>query len=89
MEANGYIYPPSYRKGMSKIWKLEVDYWWLPEGEGLTPLLRSMRQFIDFRAKSAQRPPDDRDVDVRDMAGVFRHMTLASESIGELAMTDA
>lgn len=76
VERSGYIYPPSLRRRMTDLWGQDVTHWWLPDGEGCPPVVRSMRDFIDFRARSAQRPPDARDADVRDINGVFRSMRL-------------
>ena len=48
-----YIYPASLRKRMSDIWGVDVTGWWLPNDEGYPPVLRALRDFIDFRAMSA------------------------------------
>lgn len=71
-----YIYPASLRKRMSDIWNVDVTHWWLPNDEGFPPMIRALRDFIDFRANSAAKQPDAKDVDVRDMAGIFKTMSL-------------
>lgn len=71
-----YIYPASLRKRMSDLWGVDVTHWWLPNDEGFPPMLRALRDFIDFRAMSAAKEPDAKDVDVRDMAGIFKTMSL-------------
>ncbi|GAB7334437.1 hypothetical protein MBLNU13_g06440t1 [Cladosporium sp. NU13] len=76
MEKHGYIYPASLRKRMSDLWGVDVTGWWLPNDEGYPPVLRALRDFIDFRAMSAAKEPDAKDVDVRDMAGIFRTMNI-------------
>jgi hypothetical protein len=61
---------------MSDLWGVDVTGWWLPNDEGYPPVLRALRDFIDFRAMSAAKEPDAKDVDVRDMAGIFRTMSI-------------
>lgn len=61
---------------MSDLWGVDVTHWWLPNDEGYPPVLRALRDFIDFRAMSAAREPDAKDADVRDMAGIFKTMTI-------------
>lgn len=42
-------------------------------------MIRALRDFIDFRAMSAAKQPDAKDADVRDMAGIFKTMSLERE----------
>jgi hypothetical protein len=66
---------------MSELWGVDVSRWWLDNGEGFPPVVRSLRDFIDFRTISAARQPDAKDADVRDMNGIFRTMNLEGENM--------
>ena len=61
---------------MSDIWNVDVTNWWLPNNEGYPPMIRALRDFIDFRTTSAEMQPDSKDLSVRDMAGIFKTMSL-------------
>lgn len=75
-DACSYIYPASLRKRMSDLWNVDVTHWWLPNDEGFPPMIRALRDFIDFRSMSSAKQPDHKDLNVRDMAGIFRTMSL-------------
>jgi len=61
---------------MSDLWGVDVTNWWLPNDEDYPPVVRALRDFISFRAESAAKEPDAKDADVRDMAGIFKTMSL-------------
>lgn len=76
---------------MSDLWGVDVTHWWLANDEGYPPVLRALRDFIDFRAMSAAKEPDAKDADVRDMAGIFKTMSIERdmpEHVAELMQGD-
>jgi hypothetical protein len=76
---DSYIYPASLRKRMSDLWGVDVTHWWLPNDEGYPPILRALRDFIDFRAINAAKELQAKDADVRDMAGIFKTMSIGRD----------
>lgn len=68
---------------MSDLWGVDVGHWWLDNEEGYNPVIRSLRDFIDFRALSAAKEPNAKDADVRDMNGIFRTLNLESKDLPE------
>lgn len=68
-----YIYPAALRKRMSDVWNEDVTRWWLPNEEGYPPILRSIREFIDYRTRV---PQDTASEDLRDMKGLFSAMSM-------------
>ncbi|KAK5111695.1 hypothetical protein LTR62_004801 [Meristemomyces frigidus] len=77
IEQHGYIYPTVLRQRMSELWALDVNHWWLPNDEGLPQVVRAIRDFVEYRASM---PQDDVAVNVRDMSGIFRAMSVSDES---------
>jgi len=71
---------------MSDAWNVDVTHWWLPEGEGqqCPPILRSIRDFIDYRATI---PQDTLTEDVRDMKGLFHAMSIEDPEARETKST--
>ena len=63
---------------MSDLWEADCTRWWLPSNEGYPPILRSIREFIDYRS---QRPQDTATEDLRDMKGLFHAMKLDDSEI--------
>lgn len=61
---------------MSDVWGVDVTHWWLPNDEGYPQVVRSIRDFIDYRARI---PADEMSAHVRDMSGIFRSLDLESE----------
>ena len=49
---------------MSDLWGVDVTHWWLPNDEDYPPVIRALRDFINFRAESAAKEPDAKDADV-------------------------
>ena len=59
---------------MSDLWGVDVTHWWLPNDEGFPDIIRSIRDFIEYRARL---PADTWGADVRDMNGIFRALDLS------------
>lgn len=72
-----YIYPPTLRKRMSEVWNVDVTRWWLPNDEGYPAIIRSIRDFIEYRR---QNPKDSVGQDVQAMSGVFRDMAVGDQN---------
>lgn len=49
--------------------------WWLPNDEGLTPIVRSIRAFADERSTN---PVSEQTDNVREMSSIFAKMGLGS-----------
>lgn len=62
---------------MSETWGIDVTHWWLPNDEGYPEVVRSIREFIEYRARI---PADDMSAHVRDMSGIFRNLELGSDT---------
>ncbi|KAI7458194.1 hypothetical protein KC351_g18273 [Hortaea werneckii] len=73
VEQKGYIYPANLRERMSDLWGEDVTHWWLPNNEGYPDIIRTIRDFIQYRAGE---PTDAAGADVRDMSGIFREMNV-------------
>ncbi|KAI6894153.1 hypothetical protein KC334_g12338, partial [Hortaea werneckii] len=73
VEQKGYIYPANLRERMSDLWGEDVTHWWLPNDEGYPDIIRTIRDFIQYRAGE---PTDAAGADVRDMSGIFREMNV-------------
>lgn len=71
-----YIYPATLRKRMSELWGDDVTRWWLPNDEGYPPMVRAIREFVEYRARL---PSDAWGADVRDMNGIFRTMNVSDD----------
>lgn len=56
---------------MSDLWNEDVTHWWLPNDEGFPDIIRSIRDFVEYRAGV---PTDAVGADVRNMSGIFRDM---------------
>lgn len=68
-----YVYPSAFRHKMSQAWGVDVHHWWLPNDEGFDPILRQIRDFIEYRTT----PPKDRTSErLREMAGIFETLKL-------------
>ena len=62
---------------MSGEWGVDVNHWWLPNDEGYPSVVRSIRDFIEYRARV---PGDIMDTQVRDMSGLFRGLDVEESS---------
>jgi hypothetical protein len=65
---------------MGNYWNVDVSDWWLPNGEGLPPIIRSIRAFVADRARA---PRDKKGEDLRDMKGFFNALSLSDSSSPE------
>ncbi|KAI3127603.1 transcriptional regulator family: Fungal Specific TF [Penicillium roqueforti] len=74
LEQHGYIIVPSFRAGLAAIWQVpEVNYWWLPNDEGYTSIVREIRSLTDERST---QPRDEKRETVRDMKSLFGKLNL-------------
>ena len=62
---------------MTETWGVDVTHWWLPNDEGYPQVVRSIRDFIEYRARV---PADDISAHVRDMTGIFRSLDMDGSS---------
>ncbi|KZF25398.1 hypothetical protein L228DRAFT_265867 [Xylona heveae TC161] len=76
IESTGWIYPQTFRNRMSTLWsEPDVDHWWLPNDEGYSDILRSIRAFVQDRTA---KPKDHSSEDVRDIKAIFGKMQVHS-----------
>ena len=69
-----YIYPPSLRSKLAELWATpSINEWWLPNGEGQPPLIRSIRSFIEERTV---KPRNQANEDIRTMKAMLSKMDL-------------
>ncbi|SLM40820.1 Zn(2)-C6 fungal-type DNA-binding domain [Lasallia pustulata] len=74
IENMGYIYPPTFRKKMAELWDVqEINQWWLPNGEGYSPIIRSIRDFIEDRTV---KPRDQDGEDLREIKGILSKLAI-------------
>ncbi|KAI2629451.1 hypothetical protein GGS21DRAFT_540353 [Xylaria nigripes] len=74
LEAAGYIFPPTMRDRMAELFgEPSCRQWWLPNDEGMTPVLRSTRAFVDARNSN---PVTQETEAVRDMSAIFSNMRI-------------
>lgn len=71
-----YIYQSSYRKRMTDIWGEDMSHWWLPNDEGHLATIRTIREFVEYRAT---KPLDSWAVGIRDMSGIFRTLNIEEQ----------
>lgn len=58
---------------MSDTWSEDVSHWWLPNDEGYPATIRTIREFVEYRAT---RPTDAWTTGISNMSGIFRTMNL-------------
>lgn len=68
-----YVYPAAFRNKMSDAWGVDVTRWWLPDDEGYAPILRAIREFVEYRTMPAR---DRASEELRDMSGIFESLNL-------------
>ncbi|RYP41759.1 hypothetical protein DL767_000775 [Monosporascus sp. MG133] len=74
IEKLGYIFPSAVRARMAEMFRDPTcKDWWLPDGEGLSPVLRSIRAFADERNAN---PVSEQTENVREMSAIFAKMCL-------------
>lgn len=74
VEAHGYIYPYTFRIKMADLFQDQsCMHWWLPNDEGYTPAIRSIRKFAQERTSPATDKKD-----LREMKQIFSSLKLDS-----------
>ncbi|KAI0022704.1 hypothetical protein F4780DRAFT_163590 [Xylariomycetidae sp. FL0641] len=74
LEALGYVFPVTMRARMAEIFRDPSCYhWWLPNDEGLHPIIRSIRAFAEERNGSPGTPETE---NLREMSAIFAKMRL-------------
>ncbi|KAI9865191.1 MAG: hypothetical protein M1813_002511 [Trichoglossum hirsutum] len=76
IEQLGYIYPASFRIKISEMWNIpDIKHDWLPDGEGHSEVIRSIRSSVDDRDRTmlAGGVPSQ---DIIDMKAIFGSMRL-------------
>ncbi|KAM0810472.1 hypothetical protein AB5N19_10821 [Seiridium cardinale] len=74
VESLGYVFPLTMRTRFSQIFQdPSCAHWWLPNEEGLTPILRSIRAFADERNAN---PVSEQTENLREMSSIFAKMRL-------------
>lgn len=84
LETLGYIFPLTMRMRMAELFG-DHSYvrWWLPNDEGLTPLLKSLRLFADERNATATTPQSE---NLREIRHIFAKMQLGG--LGDSPQSD-
>ncbi|RDW79724.1 hypothetical protein BP6252_04362 [Coleophoma cylindrospora] len=74
IEAEGYIYPYTFRTKMSDLFQdRSCMHWWLPNEEGYPSIIKSIRKFVEERTAPAK---DVSTEGLRDMKAIFSSMNL-------------
>ncbi|KAL7627559.1 hypothetical protein AAE478_001752 [Parahypoxylon ruwenzoriense] len=77
LESLGYVFPLTIRARMAEIFRdPSCIQWWLPNDEGLRPVLRSIRAFADERNAN---PVSQQTESLREMSAIFAKMRLDHE----------
>ncbi|KAI0490010.1 hypothetical protein F4859DRAFT_501634 [Xylaria cf. heliscus] len=78
LEAAGYIFPVIMRARMAELFHDQsCNQWWLPNDEGLFPVLRSIRAFADsHNGKSLTQQNED----IREISAIFSNMRIDNEN---------
>lgn len=58
---------------MSDVWGVDVTQWWLDDEESQPPILKSIREFLEYRALD---PQDDVATSLKSMKGLFSALNL-------------
>ena len=83
--SSSYTFPPTHRAKMAEIWNIpELRHSWLPNDEGCSPIIRSIRTFVEERTI---KPSNQANEDVRNMRGIFSKMSIFDESPKESPST--
>ncbi|EFW99042.1 c6 zinc finger domain containing protein [Grosmannia clavigera kw1407] len=82
IESMGYIFPPTMRTRMAELLQdAACAHWWLPDDEGFSPLLQSIRAFADERSLTAVAAPIE---NLREIRHVFTKMQLVGNGGGSV-----
>ncbi|KAI1379278.1 hypothetical protein F4677DRAFT_326738 [Hypoxylon crocopeplum] len=77
LESLGYIFPLTIRARMAEIFRdPSCIQWWLPNDEGLSPVLRNIRAFADERNAN---PVSQQTESLREISAIFAKMRLNHE----------
>ncbi|KUI60324.1 hypothetical protein VP1G_07532 [Cytospora mali] len=77
LERSGFIFPVTVRKWMAERLQDEsVVRWWLPDEQGFSPIIQSIRQFADERNASAVSAQSE---NLREIKTVFAAMRLGGD----------
>ncbi|KAI0152359.1 hypothetical protein F4776DRAFT_659285 [Hypoxylon sp. NC0597] len=77
LESLGYVFPLTIRVRMAEIFREpSCIQWWLPNDEGLSPVLRSIRAFADERNAN---PVSQQTESLREISAIFAKMRLDHE----------
>ncbi|KAI1470750.1 uncharacterized protein F4812DRAFT_277323 [Daldinia caldariorum] len=80
LESLGYIFPLTVRSRMAEIFREpSCIQWWLPNDEGLSPVLRSIRAFADERNAN---PVSQQTESIREISAIFAKMRIDPEHEG-------
>ncbi|KAI5868565.1 hypothetical protein GGS23DRAFT_37069 [Durotheca rogersii] len=80
LESLGYVFPLTVRTRMAEIFRdPSCIQWWLPNDEGLSPILRSVRAFAEERNGSPGSPQTK---SLREVSSIFAKMRLDHEYEG-------
>ncbi|KAI1650782.1 uncharacterized protein F4817DRAFT_241846 [Daldinia loculata] len=80
LESLGYVFPLTIRARMAEIFREpSCIQWWLPNDEGLSPVLRSIRAFADERNAN---PVSQQTESLREISAIFAKMRLDPEHEG-------
>ncbi|RDA90865.1 hypothetical protein CP533_3221 [Ophiocordyceps camponoti-saundersi (nom. inval.)] len=77
LDTLGFIHPTTRRLKMARLFRdPSCSRWWLPNDEGLTPVLQSIRAFADERNAAAV---DDQLDNIREVRHLFVKLSLAED----------
>ncbi|KAM5348104.1 hypothetical protein ACJ41O_007928 [Fusarium nematophilum] len=78
LETMGYIHPITLRTKMSELFREpSCVQWWLPNGEGFSPVLQSIRNFADERNAAAVTAQQE---NLREVRHIFAKLSLMDEA---------
>ncbi|KAL6913514.1 hypothetical protein FSHL1_011189 [Fusarium sambucinum] len=78
LETMGYIHPLPLRTKMAEMFREpSCVQWWLPNGEGFSPVLREIRNFADERNAAAVTAQQE---SLREVRHIFAKMTLMDDA---------
>ena len=75
--SQSYIYPPTFRTKIAEVWgtpEAELQKWWLPNEEGLLPIVKSLRDFVQER--TSPKTTNQTSEDVKNMKAMFSKLTV-------------
>ncbi|KAF5020988.1 hypothetical protein F66182_6969 [Fusarium sp. NRRL 66182] len=78
LETMGYIHPISLRTKMAELFREpSCVHWWLPNGEGFSPVLQEIRNFADERNAAAVTAQQE---SIREARHIFAKLSLMDEA---------